>query len=182
MSPEVPEPGRVDASPTLGAHRTDPSTARNEAPVGPQDTIDVEVHSAHAAIVTLRGEHDLSSRPQITVALAVARGCGNVLVDLTGATFIDSSVINALLHSANVLVREGARLEVVVPPDCYSMRSLFEILSVTRLLAMHDTRDAGIASISLAAPPRITVPGLRIRALVHEIDVSLAEVEARRVA
>jgi hypothetical protein len=91
-------------------------------------------------------------------------------------------VINALLHSANVLVREGARLEIVVPPDCHAMRSLFEILSVTRLLAMHDSRDAGIASISLAAPPGIAVPGLRLRALVHQIDDSLAAVEAHRAA
>jgi anti-anti-sigma factor len=150
--------------------------------VGPQDTIDVAVHSAHAAIVTLRGEHDLASRPQITVALTVARGCGNVLVDLTGATFIDSSVINALLQCANALVREGARLEVVVPPDCHAMRSMFEILSVTRLLAMHDTRSAGSDSISLAAPPSIAVPGLRLRALVHQIDDSLAEIEARPAA
>jgi anti-anti-sigma factor len=150
--------------------------------VGPQDTIDVEVHSAHAAIVTLRGEHDLSSRPQVAVALAVARGCGNVLVDLTDATFIDSSVVNALLHSANTLIRQGARLELVARPDSYATRSLFEIMSVTRLMAMHDTRSAGIASISVATPPGITVPGLRIRALVQQIDESIAQIEARRAA
>jgi anti-anti-sigma factor len=150
--------------------------------VVPQGTIDIEVISSNAALVTLRGEHDLASRPQVATALAVARDCGDVLVDLTPTTFIDSSVINALLHTANALVRDGRRLELVIPPSAHTLRSLFEAMSVTRLLPLHDTRLSGAASIALADPAETTNPGLRIRALVQPIDSSIDSLEAQRDA
>jgi anti-anti-sigma factor len=139
------------------------------------------MYAAGAAIVTLSGEHDLASRPQIAVAFAVARDCGNVLVDLTPASFVDSSVINALLRAARELVREGMRLELVIPPSAHSLRGLFEALGVTRLLPLHDTREAGAASIVLDVPASLATPGLRMRALVQHIDPSNAAGDVRRV-
>jgi anti-anti-sigma regulatory factor len=147
--------------------------------VGPDDTVELEILPVSASIVTLRGKHDLASRPQIAVALAVARDCGNVLLDLTHTAFIDTTVIDAVLRAAEALAREGMRLELVIPQTAQSMRSLFEAVSVTRLLPVHDTRGAGAASVAPAVAPSVT-PGLRIRALVQKIDSCIDQLEAQR--
>ncbi|HEY2719274.1 MAG TPA: STAS domain-containing protein [Solirubrobacteraceae bacterium] len=122
-------------------------------------TIDVEIYAAHAAVVTLRGEQDLATRPQVAVALAVARDCGNVLVDLSESECIDSSVINVLLLAADALVRDSGRLELVIPDGAHGLRSLFEAIGVGNLLAVHATRQAGMASVALAIPPDSKNPG-----------------------
>ncbi len=76
--------------------------------------IEVEVYSEDASVVALRGEHDLHSAADIAAALAVAAGSPNILVDLSGSTFIDSSVIGAILRAAAAARTRHADLGVVV--------------------------------------------------------------------
>ena len=72
-------------------------------------TTQVEIISAETSIVTLHGEHDLASTGQLTVALAVAARCPNILVDVSDSDFIDSSVISAFLRAAGkARQRDGA--------------------------------------------------------------------------
>jgi anti-sigma B factor antagonist len=51
-------------------------------------------------IVVVEGEHDIYTAPTLRERLeeALGRG-GGIVVDLTGATFVDSSVLGALLDS-----------------------------------------------------------------------------------
>ena len=51
-------------------------------------------------VVVVEGEHDIYTAPTLRERLdeAIARG-GGVVVDLTGATFLDSSVLGALLDA-----------------------------------------------------------------------------------
>ena len=51
-------------------------------------------------VVVVEGEHDIYTAPTLRERLdeAIARGAG-VVVDLTGATFVDSSVLGALLDA-----------------------------------------------------------------------------------
>jgi anti-anti-sigma factor len=142
--------------------------------------IEVEVHSATAAIVTLRGEHDLDSRPDIAKALETASGRTHVLVDLSECTFIDSSVISALLRASNSLTIRGGLLELVIPSGAHrAVRNVFEIMGLQRLLPIHETRAAAIEYLD-APPPATTETGMRLRALSQIIDESLAETEERR--
>src|SRR4051812_49489060 len=52
-------------------------------------------------VVVVEGEHDIYTAPTLRERLdeALGRG-GGIVVDLTGATFVDSSVLGALLDAA----------------------------------------------------------------------------------
>jgi anti-anti-sigma factor len=112
-----------------------------------QATIEVRLHSHAASVVTLRGEHDLDSRPGVMLALAAASANGDVLVDLSECSFIDSSIISAFLLAAKRLQERDGALELVIPPDARHLRRILEMTSVQTILPSHDTSDAGIASI-----------------------------------
>ena len=99
----------------------------------------VEIISAETSIVTLHGEHDLGSAAQLTVALAVAARCPNILVDVSDSEFIDSSVISAFLRAARKARQRDGALELVVPGGGFARRTL-DLAGVASLLAFHDSR------------------------------------------
>ena len=120
-------------------------------------TIEVEIQSEETAIVTLHGEHDMATTAEIAVALAVAAGCPSILVDVSDTTFIDSTVIGALMR-ASKLARESAGALAVVVPSGGSARRGLELAGVEGLLPFHETREAGIASVEAAA--RLRAPAI----------------------
>ena len=87
--------------------RTGPDSALDRGGLRPPHV------SGYAAIVSLYGEHDLSTSAELTAALAPLDG--NLLIDMSACEFIDSSVITALLGKSHELIREGHRLELLVP-------------------------------------------------------------------
>ena len=78
-------------------------------------TVALERPAPGAAIVTLRGEHDLSTRAEISDALARVGNEAHVLVDLSECSFIDSSVIGVLVVAFQALDEQGRRLELAIP-------------------------------------------------------------------
>jgi anti-anti-sigma factor len=91
---------------------------------------------AFAAIVVLRGEHDLGSSPSIREALDAVNG--DVLLDLTDCGFVDSSVIGTILRRFQERARTGHRLELIVPPENRIITRTIEIASLRELLTVHD--------------------------------------------
>jgi anti-anti-sigma factor len=152
--------------------------------LGRNDTVDVEVHSATAAIVTLRGDHDLASAHEIATALVAASVQRSVLVDLSECTFIDSSVITALLRASNNLHASGGQLALVIAEGQHrAIRSVFEIMSLERLMPAFETRAAAISHLETERPAASERTTMRLRALSEIIDQSLIESdEPRRAA
>jgi anti-sigma B factor antagonist len=103
------------------------------------DDVQVEVRPArapqYAAIVSLHGEHDLATAPALRNALAPL--FGDVLVDLSDCTFIDSTVIGALIGAAQELQREGHALAIVVPPENSNVARTLEIVRINELVRVH---------------------------------------------
>jgi anti-sigma B factor antagonist len=127
--------------------------------VAAQPTTEIEIHSSSACIVTLRGEHDASSSAALTMALTLARGYSDVLVDLARCHFVDSSVINALLLAARRARERGGTLELVVPTDTTAVRRTLEIANVQMILPFHATRAEGVEQLErLAREPRTVAP------------------------
>lgn len=83
---------------------------------GSQPGIDIHSTRPGVVIVALRGEHDLSSKDDLSAALE--RACAEeplVVVDLSECTFIDSTVIAALVASYARVREEGRRLALLIP-------------------------------------------------------------------
>ena len=73
----------------------------------------------------LRGEHDLSTAPEVRAALSSISG--SVLVDLADCAFIDSTIIGALITASQELEREGHVLELYVPPENLTVSRTLEV-------------------------------------------------------
>jgi anti-anti-sigma factor len=93
----------------------------------------------YAAIVRVGGEHDIASIPRIRETLGSIHG--NVLVDLSDCTFLDSSVIHALVDDARERRREWESLELIVPVANTSVARTLRISGLSTLLVVHESTD-----------------------------------------
>ena len=68
-------------------------------------------------VVWVSGEHDIATREQLNVTLAQAAGLddADVVVDLSGVTFMDASTIGALVVARNRLRSRARSLSVRAP-------------------------------------------------------------------
>ena len=146
-------------------------------------TVEIEIHSLRACILTLHGDHDAASRPGMVLANAIADGYLNVLMDLSDCTLADSSIDAELLEASEQLRRRDGSLELVVPADAVALRRMLDDRGISHALPFHETRGAGIASIDaaerLGAYPNPQDAGHATRA---RIDRMQAKTEDRRMA
>src|ERR1700750_1209830 len=95
----------------------DPQARRDSPGQWPQPgTVEVIHPEPGLALVTMCGEHDLSTIPILQPALDQAAH-SDVLVDLSDCEFIDSSVIALLVRAANAVQAHGEQLALVIPPE-----------------------------------------------------------------
>jgi anti-sigma B factor antagonist len=109
-------------------------------------------------VVVLRGELDVAEAARVAASLAVVAASGrDVIVDLEGLEFIDSSGLAALVYARQHARRAGSDLLLAAP-----QQQVLRMLAITRLLdvfAVHARVDeaAGIpvAIASAAGPPAL---------------------------
>jgi anti-anti-sigma factor len=100
--------------------------------------------------LSLRGEHDLSTQPSLSEEIErVAAAGGPVIIDLSDADFIDSSILRVLAGAA-VKPVAGLRVAVVIPPGREAMRIL-RVTGIASLLQPYETCEAAMASFVPAA-------------------------------
>jgi anti-sigma B factor antagonist len=98
-----------------------------------------------AAIVTIVGEIDMANAPEVKGAIDASRdGAERVVVDLSAVTFLDSSALNALVHSQRDLAEHEISFRVVSPAD-QSVRKVFEITHLTEPLSVVGSLDDALA-------------------------------------
>ena len=92
-------------------------------------------------LIEAHGEVDQLTTTLLADALrrATLDGDGDVVVDLTHTTFIDSAGISTLLNGLRRLTRLRRKLVVVCPPG--SPRRTFELLGLVGTFHLVDTRD-----------------------------------------
>src|SRR5690348_16513934 len=120
-------------------------------------TVDVEraeinvSQQAGVAVVAIVGEHDTGGadalvdalRQQLTLRLPV-------LVDLTDATFVDSTILGVLLRARQQAERIGVAFALLVPADPGApVRRLVEVTMLRGVFAIYD--DAAVATAALSA-------------------------------
>jgi anti-sigma B factor antagonist len=103
------------------------------------------------ATVAVAGEADLYTAPELKGALSTALdgGATNVLVDLSDATFIDSTTLGVLIGAVRRLRPLGGTVAIVCsdPNIC----RIFEITRLDQVFPIFDTADAGLDFLRGAA-------------------------------
>ena len=118
--------------------------------LGPRLTIAVETLADGACLVSIWGEVDLHTAPQLERVLddATRAGDQDVLVEFSRDSFIDSTGLHVLVHAARRLQGFGRSFRVTT--DNPHTRSVIETMGLTGKLGLEDT-SAGEPSTSSAS-------------------------------
>jgi len=108
--------GLLGESPELMRRTSDdPTLAGSLRPRGPVQLTVTTRHEAGATILTVTGELDVLTAPRLSVPLddVIRRDGDDVVIDLSGAGFIDSLGLRTLLSAQRRLARRSRSLTVV---------------------------------------------------------------------
>ena len=106
-------------------------------------TIELE-RECGAWVVTLRGEHDLSTAPRLRTALARSfAGDWAVLVDLSEAEFIDSTTLQLLIGAR----RQRHSIALVAPSGSVAGR-LVELVRLADAIPTYQTRAEALDELA----------------------------------
>jgi len=95
--------------------------------------------------VAIVGEIDMANAPEVKRAIEASRdGTERVVVDLSEVTFLDSSALNALVHSQRDLAELEIAFRVVSPAD-QAVRKVFDITHLTEPLSVVESIDVALA-------------------------------------
>ena len=97
------------------------------------------------AILAISGSVDLTTAPSLRDRLAELIDDGRlcIVVDLTGTDFLDSTGLGALVAALKRLRMRSGEIRVVCAAG--HVRKVFEITSLDRVFALHDTLEAALA-------------------------------------
>jgi anti-sigma B factor antagonist len=105
----------------------------------PDSRIDVQSR-AGVWVISLHGEHDISTQPSLREQLRHVRAAGGpIVVDLSAAGFVDSTVVGALLEC----VGDGPPVSAVAPPGS-AARRVADLVRLGDALPVHDELAAAI--------------------------------------
>ena len=93
--------------------------------------------------VIVGGEVDLSTAPELKEVLngVIDGGSRLILVDLSKATFIDSTTLGVLMGAVKRVRPDGG--EIAIACDDPNIRKIFEITLLDRVFGIFDTAQAG---------------------------------------
>jgi anti-sigma B factor antagonist len=97
-----------------------------------------------APVISVLGEVDLATVPAFkqTLLCAAEDGTGEVIVDLTGCSFLDSRGLGALLATRGRLERSNRRLALVLSHP--SVIRIFQITQFDELFEIYPTLGAAV--------------------------------------
>jgi anti-sigma B factor antagonist len=114
--------------------------------------IEDESHKADSIVIKLQGEVDLYAAPELKdhVNRAIESGKTKLVLDLSEATFIDSTTLGILVSGMKRLRPRGGMLAVLCPDP--TMARIFDITGLNRMFSVHDNLDDALAALEAATP------------------------------
>jgi anti-sigma B factor antagonist len=105
-------------------------------------------------VVSVTGEIDMETGPAFQRGLLHAIGAGRsgLIVDLSDASFLDSTALTSLVNAFDDLRRHGGGRLAIVATDP-RMRSLFDVARLDRDFTIYDTRAEAVAAASAEPEP-----------------------------
>jgi len=108
---------------------------------------DTEI-DARTHVIELGGEIDLYTAPEFKERLlaVIDEGKTRVVVDLSKATFIDSTTLGVLVGGVKRLRPSDGSLGIVCSDR--NILKIFEITGLDRVFPIHESRDDALASVA----------------------------------
>ncbi|MBC7375098.1 MAG: STAS domain-containing protein [Frankiales bacterium] len=105
-------------------------------------------HHPYAAVVALSGELDAHTAAQLRTLLAeqLLAGPGNLVLDLSALSFIDSAGLATLIAADKGTRRAGMKLVLAAPAP--AVRKVLKITGIDGVLATKDTVDEALALLA----------------------------------
>ena len=104
-------------------------------------------------VISLAGEVDLYTAPEFKQQLldAISKGAKDVVVDLTGTTFIDSTTLGVLVGGVKRLRTNDGQLSLVCSDR--NITKIFEITGLDRVFTIHPSRDDALSTLQSSSTP-----------------------------
>ena len=111
------------------------------------EAIDADTH-----VIELGGEVDLYTAPEFKERLVqvIEDGKKQLVVDLSKATFIDSTTLGVLVGGVKRLRPTGGSLALVCTD--HNISKIFEITGLDRVFPIYGSRDEAISNVGTAQP------------------------------
>ncbi|MEZ0448168.1 STAS domain-containing protein [Cellulomonas sp. ICMP 17802] len=96
-------------------------------------------------VVTVEGEIDVSSADHLRDELArlLDRDRADLVIDLRGVTFMDSTGLGLLVGTLKKVRLAGGQLQLVI--DSERLLKVFRITALLQVFTVHDTVEAALA-------------------------------------
>lgn len=109
--------------------------------------------AADATVVSVTGEIDMETGQAFQQGLlrALGAGRGGLIVDLSDASFLDSTALTSLVNAFDTLRAQGGGSLVIVASDP-RMRALFDVARLERDFRIFETRADALTALDAAEP------------------------------
>ena len=109
----------------------------------------LELNESGMALLTLSGEHDLSTAPELRRRLDKLLEEGTpTVVDLSPATFIDSSILGVILDGRRRAADSDVGFAVLQSGGAEAVDRVLEVTGLRAELPVHAGRDAAVSAVS----------------------------------
>ena len=107
------------------------------------ESIDQDTH-----LIELGGEVDLYTAPEFKERMVqvIDGGKTRLVVDLSKATFIDSTTLGVLVGGMKRLRPSGGSMALVC--DDQNIQKIFEITGLDRVFPIHESREEALSAVS----------------------------------
>ncbi len=104
-------------------------------------------YTGEICVLVLKGEHDLSTAPDVRVHVedALIAG-GDLIVDLAEVGFIDSSILGVLVAGYRSVTAAARGFAVVAVPQS-SVTRLFDLVSMSDVIPVYPTRAEAVSTL-----------------------------------
>jgi anti-sigma B factor antagonist len=114
----------------------------------------LERNDSGLAVLTISGEHDLSTAPNLRRRLDNLLGDGTAtVVDLSPATFIDSSILGVILDGRRRATEKGIGFAVVHSNGADAVDRVLEVTGLRAELPVHARREEAFNEASGSGTP-----------------------------
>ena len=105
-------------------------------------TVDEYTH-----VVAVRGDIDLYSAPEFRqrISEVIDEGKTHIVIDLSEASFIDSTTLGVLVGAIKRLRTRGGALAIACQDS--GILRVFEITGLDQVVGVHDTREDALAAL-----------------------------------